>query len=81
MHTEVLKLQCQIALLADKIDQLQDLPPAVRKVTNASDKQRNLPRDMVVSITAINTYPWDVDPLTEAGKTYTNDLPLNELKH
>ena len=57
MHTEVLKLQCQIALLADKIDQLQDLPPAVREVTNASGKQRNLPRDMVVSITAINTYP------------------------
>ena len=81
MHTQVLKLQCQIALLADKIDQLQDLPPAVRKVTNASGKQRNLPKDMVVSITAINTYPWDVDPLTEAGKTYTNDLPLNELKH
>ena len=68
MHTQVLKLQCQIALLADKIDQLQDSPPAVRQVTNASSKQRYLPRDMVVSITAINTYPCDVDPLTEAGQ-------------
>jgi len=68
MHTQVLKLQCQIALLADKIDQLQDLPPAMRQVTNASSKQRKLPRDMVVSTTAINTYPCDVDPLTKAGQ-------------
>ena len=44
MHTQVLKLQHQIALLADKIDQLQDSPAAVRQVTNASSKQRNLPR-------------------------------------
>ena len=53
MHTQVLKLQLQIALLADKIDHLQDSPPAMRQVTNASSKQRNLPRDMVVSITAV----------------------------
>ena len=68
MHTQVLKLQLQIALLADKIDHLQDSPPAMRQVTNASSKQRNLPRDMVVSITAVNIYPCNVDPLTEAGQ-------------
>ena len=68
MHTQVLKLQLQIALFADKIDQLQDSPPAVRQVTNAFSKQRNLPRDMVVSITAVNIYPCNVDPLTEAGQ-------------
>ena len=68
MHTQVLKLQLQIALLADKIDHLQDSPPAMRQVTNASSKQRNLPRDMVVSITAVNIYPCNVDLLTEAGQ-------------
>ena len=68
MHTQVLKLQLQSALLADKIDHLQDSPPAVRQVTSASSKQRNLPRDMLVSITAVNIYPCNVDPLTEAGQ-------------
>ena len=56
MHTQVFRLQCQIALLADKIDQSQDSPAAVRQVTNASSKQRNLPRDMVVSITAVKCH-------------------------
>lgn len=64
-HTQVLKLQRQIALLADKIDQLQDSSAAARQVTDASSKQRNLPRDMVVSITAITIYHVD---LTEAGQ-------------
>ena len=68
MHTQVLKLKLQIALLADKIDHLQDSPPAVRQVTNASSKQRNFPRDMIVSITAANIYPSNVDPLTETGQ-------------
>ena len=67
-HTQVLKLQRQIALLADKIGQLQDSPAAARQVTNASSRHRNLPRDMVVSITAITIYPCHVDPLTEAGQ-------------
>ena len=61
MHTQVLRLQRQIALLADKIDQLQDSPAASTQVTNASSKQRNLPGDMVVSITAITIYPCHVD--------------------
>ena len=67
-HTQVLKLQRQIALLADKIGQLQDSPAAARQVTNASSRHRNLPRDMVVSITAITIYPCHVDPLTGAGQ-------------
>ena len=74
MHTQVFRLQCQIALLADKIDQSQDSPAAVRQVTNASSKQRNLPRDMVVSITAVNIYPCNVDPLTEAGQRNLGSL-------
>ena len=60
-HTQVLKLQRQIALLADNINQLQDSPAASTQVTSASSKQRNLPRDMVVSIIAITIYPCHVD--------------------
>ena len=68
MHTQGVEVATSNCPARRQTDQLQDSPAAERQVTNASTKQRNLPRDTVVSITAINTYPCDVDPLPKAGQ-------------